>query len=40
MRSVNVLFDKTKLGVNGRSKKIANKAADKPALEIYPHKIN
>lgn len=40
MRSVNVFSDKTKLGVSRRMKKIANKAADKPVLEIYPHKIN
>lgn len=40
MCSVNALFDKTKLGVSRRMKKIANKAADRPVLEIYPHKIN
>lgn len=40
MRSVIVLYSKTNLGVSRRMKKMANKAADKPLLEIYPHKIN
>lgn len=40
MRLVSVLFNKTQLGVSKRMGKMANKAADKPLLQIYPHKIN